>query len=309
MSAKRVIDLVHTQGGTLTTFVSYCGGLPAPEANDNPMGYKFSWSPRGVVMAGKNSAHYLWDGKEITVPGEVLFTKRWPVEIEGVGSFIGYPNRDSMPYMDIYGIQPTQTMFRGTLRYPGWCSTMEKVAELGFLDDTERDDLAGLSYAQCTARIIGASVDNLQDALAAKLGIEKDSTVMSNLKWLGLLSDDALPAGINNLMDVLADNMLELMPYKPGERDMIVLYDVFYASYPDKIERTTSTLVDYGIPFGDSAMARTVSLPAAIAVNLILKGGIKTPGVHAPVIPEIYNPVLDELETLGIKCVEETTTV
>jgi saccharopine dehydrogenase (NADP+, L-glutamate forming) len=309
MSAKRVIDEVHAQGGKLTTFVSYCGGLPAPDANDNPMGYKFSWSPRGVVMAGKNPAHYLWDGKEISVAGEKLFSKRWPVEIEGVGSFIGYPNRDSMPYTEVYGIQPTQTMFRGTLRYPGWCSTMEKIAEMGFLDDAERDDLAGKSFAQCTAGVIGSSVGNLKDALKTKFGIEKDSTVMTNIEWLGLLCDEALPAGANTLMDVLADRMLELMPYKPGERDMIVLYDVFYASYPDRAERTTSTLVDYGIPFGDSAMARTVSMPAAIAVNLILKEQIKTPGVHAPVIPEIYNPVLDELETFGIKCIEETSLV
>lgn len=308
MSAKRVIDQVEKQGGKLTTFVSYCGGLPAPDANTNPFGYKFSWSPRGVVMAGKNAAHYLWDGQEISVPGEKLFTKHWPVEIEGVGSFIGYPNRDSMPYTETYGIQPTQTMFRGTLRYPGWCSTMEHISDLGFLDDSERDDLKGLTFAQLTARMIGAAGD-VKQAMANRLGLEADSSVISNMEWLGLFSEEPLPAGANTLMDVLADRMLQLMPYKPGERDMIVLYDVFFASYPDRTERTTSTLVDYGIPFGDSAMARTVSLPAAIAVNLILKGQIKTPGVHAPVIPEIYNPVLDELESLGIKCVEETQVV
>jgi len=126
---------------------------------------------------------------------------------------------------------------------------------------------------------------------------------------MGLLSDDPLPAGADTLMDILVARMLELMPYGPDERDMIVLYDVFYARYPNHIERTDSTLIAFGVPGGDSAMARTVSLPAAIAAKLILTGQIIATGVHIPVISEIYNPVLDELETLGIKCVEETTIV
>ncbi len=309
MSAMRVIDDIKARGGTLTTFVSYCGGLPAPDANTNPLGYKFSWSPRGVVMAGKNPAHYLWEGKEINIPGQQLFEHHWPVDIQGLGVFEGYPNRDSMPYTEVYGVEPTHTMFRGTLRYPGWCDTLKKLAELGLMDDTPRDDLEGLTFAQLTAKLVDGEPTDVRTALAAALDIQTDSTVMKHLEWLGLLSDDSLPAGQNTLMDVLAARMLELMPYQPGERDMIVLYDVFYAKYPDRTERTTSTLVDYGIPHGDSSMSRTVSLPAAIAVKLILTGELKTTGVLVPNIPEIYNPVLDELETLGIKCVEETAVV
>jgi saccharopine dehydrogenase-like NADP-dependent oxidoreductase len=310
MSAKRVIDEIQANGGTVTTFVSYCGGFPAPEANTNPFGYKFSWSPRGVVMAGKNPAHYLWDGQEINIPGEELFDNYWPVEIPGLGTYEGYPNRDAMPYTKLYGIEPTQTMFRGTLRYPGWCATLKKLSELGLFDDQVRDDLAGMTFAELTAELTGADPgSDLKAALAAKLKLEKDSFVISNMIWLGLLSDDSLPATANSLIEVLADRMLALMPYKPGERDMLVLYDVFYATYPDRTERTTSTLIDYGIPHGDSAMARLVSMPAAIAVKMILAGQITATGVHVPVIPEIYNPVLDELETHGIQCVEETTVV
>ncbi len=309
MSAVRVINEVKANGGKITTFVSYCGGLPAPDANTNPLGYKFSWSPRGVIMAGKNPAHYLWDGKEVRISGEELFDNYWPVEIPGLGTFEGYPNRDSMPYVEVYDITPSQTMFRGTLRYPGWCATLKKISELGLLDDTVRDDLAGMTFAQLTAGLIGFTGGDLKKALAAKLGIKPDSLVISNLEWIGLLSDDPLPAGANTVMDVLVARLQKLMPYAPGERDMIVLYDVFYAEYPDRTERTTSTLIAYGIPHGDSSMARTVSLPAAIAVKLILTGKITATGVHVPVIPEIYNQVLDELETLGIKCVEETTVV
>jgi len=307
MSAKRVIDDIQARGGEVTSFLSYCGGLPAPEANTNPLGYKFSWSPRGVVMAGKNPAHFLWDGDEVSIPGEELFDHHWPVEIEDLGTFEGYPNRDSMPYMALYGIRPERTMFRGTLRYPGWCATLAKIARLGSLDDTERDDLAGLTYAQLTARLLGAEGDDLAAALAAKLDLDPDSQAWANLEWLGLLSDDPLPAGATTPLDVLATRMLELMAYAPGERDMIVLYDVFDARFPDRAERTTSILIDYGIPHGDSAMSRTVSLPAAIAVRLILQGTITTRGVLVPVIPEIYHPVLDELEAMGVRFDERTT--
>jgi saccharopine dehydrogenase-like NADP-dependent oxidoreductase len=309
MSAKRVVDAIRQRRGEITTFVSYCGGLPAPEANTNPLGYKFSWSPRGVVMAGKNPAKYLWEGKRISIPGEELFDHYWPVEIEGLGTFEGYPNRDSMPYAEIYGIEPTHTMFRGTLRYPGWCATLKKIAELGLLDDTVRTDLAGSTFAQLTSRLAGVQPRELRTGLAAQLGLPPSSPIMDNLAWLGLLGDDPLPATANTLMDVLTGRMLQLMVYQPGERDLIVLYDVFYARYSDRTERTTSTLVAFGIPNGDSAMARTVSLPAAIGVRLILNGKITARGVHVPVIPEIYNPVLDELEALGIRCVEETTVV
>jgi saccharopine dehydrogenase (NADP+, L-glutamate forming) len=307
MSAKRVIDDIQAHDGQVTSFISYCGGFPAPDANTNPLGYKFSWSPRGVVMAGKNPAHFLWEGDEVSIPGDELFEHYWPVEVEGLGTFEGYPNRDAMPYMELYGIRPTGTMFRGTLRYPGWCATLAKIAQLGLLDDAVRDDLAGVTYAQLTARLVGAAESDLPAALIDKLGLDPDSQVLDNLEWLGLLSSDPLPAEANTLLDVLTIRMQERMAYEPGERDMIVLYDIIEAEYSDRVERTTSLFVDYGIPHGATAMSRTVSLPAAIAVRLILQGMITTRGVLVPVIPGIYNPVLDELEELGVQFQEWTT--
>jgi saccharopine dehydrogenase (NADP+, L-glutamate forming) len=307
MSAKRVIDDIQAHDGQVTSFISYCGGCPAPDANTNPLGYKFSWSPRGVVMAGKNPAHFLWEGDEVSIPGDELFEHYWPVEVEGLGTFEGYPNRDAMPYMELYGIRPTGTMFRGTLRYPGWCATLAKIAQLGLLDDAVRDDLAGVTYAQLTARLVGAAESDLPVALIDKLGLDPDSQVLDNLEWLGLLSSDPLPAEANTLLDVLTIRMQERMAYEPGERDMIVLYDIFEAQYSDRVEHTTSLFVDYGIPHGATAMSRTVSLPAAIAVRLILQGMITTRGVLVPVIPGIYNPVLDELEELGVQFQEWTT--
>ncbi len=307
MTAMRIIHGVGARGGQVTKFVSWCGGLPAPEANDNPFGYKFSWSPKGVLLAGKNPAHFLWDGQDVVIPGGELFDHYWtvPVAVEGetIG-FDGYPNRDSLPYMQTYGIEAPQTFFRGTLRYPGWCQTLRKIAELGLLEETPLDGLDGATFAQLTARLIGSDGHNLRAALAAYLDLSLDSPVIDNLAWLGLLSDEPLPAGQRSPIDILTARMLANMQYAPGERDMLILQHQFEAAYADGKERIVSTMVDFGQPHGYTSMARTVGLPAAIAAKLILHGEIKLRGVQVPVVPEIYEPVLVELEELGIRFVE-----
>jgi len=304
MSAMRIIHRIHGAGGQVVSFRSYCGGLPAPEANTNPFGYKFSWSPRGVLLAGRNDARYLEDGQVVEVPNSRLFATHHTVHVEGLGDFDAYPNRDSLPYIQTYGIPETRTMYRGTLRYPGWCETWQKFVELGLLDLTERDDLAGLTFRQLMAGIIGRpDTADLKQDLAAHLGIAPDSEVMMRFEWLGLLDDEPLPPE-RTVLDVLAAQMLKKLQYDEGERDMIVLMHDFVAQYPDRREHIVSTLVDFGIPGGDTSMARTVGLPAAIASRLILEGRIRLTGVHIPVLPEIYEPVLDELEGLGIKMEE-----
>ena len=318
MSAMRVIHKVQREGGEITGFASWCGGLPAPEANTNPLGYKFSWSPRGVLLAGKNPARYLRDGQEVVIPGAELFDHHWtvPVEIEGrVTDFEGYPNRDSLPYMQTYGITTARDMFRGTLRNGGWCQTMRAIADLGWLDESPRDDIAGLTFAQLTARLIGASSEtphskgDLKKTIVDRLKIEEDSQTMRNLEWLGLLGDNPLPLQGKSPIDILTAHMLDVMSYAPGERDMLIMQHQFRAQYPDRAEKITATMVEFGIPYGDSAMARTVGLPAAVAAKLILQGKIKLTGVHIPVIPEIYEPILADLETLGIKVAETWETL
>lgn len=306
MSAMRIIDRVHADGGQVVSFRSYCGGLPAPEANTNPFGYKFSWSPRGVLLAGRNDARYLEDGQVVEVPNRRLFATRHTVPVEGVGDLEAYPNRDSLPYIQLYGIPEARTMYRGTLRYPGWCETWQKFVELGLLDLTEREDLTGMTYRQLLAHRIGRpETSDLRRDLAVHLNIPADSPILDRFEWLGLLSDDPLPPE-RTILDVLAVRMQEKLQYAPGERDMVVLLHDFVAEYPDRRERIRSWLVDFGIPHGDTAMARTVGLPAAIATRLILQGVIRLTGVHIPVLPEIYGPVLAELEDRGIR-VQETT--
>ncbi len=312
MLAMEVIHRVQKDGGEITSFTSWCGGLPAPEANTNPFGYKFSWSPKGVLLASQNPARYLKDGEEVFVPGKELFDHLWPVPVEVEGEVIdyeGYLNRDCLPYMKIYGITTTKGMFRGTLRNVGWCPTARKMAYLGLLDQEERDDIAGLTFAQLTAKLIGGRTGDLKKDLADHLDVAVDSTVIGNLEWLGLLSDDPLPLTKGAPVDILTARMLEKMQYQEGERDMLILQHEFIAEYPDHADKITATMIDFGIPHGDTSMSRTVGLPAAIGVKLILQGKIDLTGVHTPVVPEIYEPILQELEELGIHFSETSESI
>lgn len=304
MSAIKMIHHVGKQGGKVVSFRSYCGGLPAMQSNNRPLGYKFSWSPRGVVLAGRNNGQYLKDGDVVFIPGRDLFKYYDFLDIEGVGVFEGYTNRDALPYKEIYGLKDAQTVFRGTLRNVGWCYTMKKVAELGLLDDSPREDLKGLTYQEMMLRLIGLdeSFDLVQD-VADFLNIEVHSTVIKNLEWLGLFSDEPLP-NENNVMDMYAALLLKKLSMDADDLDLVVMYHEFIAEYGEKKEKLTSSLVCTGIPGGDSAMAQTVALPAAIGAKMILDGKIQLKGVHIPVKPEIYEPILAELETKGVTFIE-----
>ncbi len=306
MSAMKVIHDVEAKGGKITSFFSWCGGLPAPEASDNPFGYKFSWSPKGVLLAGLNPARFQKNGQIVEIPNGELFDHHWPVQIEGLDEFEGYPNRDSLPYADLYQINPTDWMFRGTLRNPGWCDTLTRIADLGLLD--ERPLAARpATLRELTAVLLGVPADtDLTAELCQRWDLSPDAKPITDLAWLGLLDDDPVPPGKRAPIDILTDVMLARMAYKPEERDLLIMQHEFVAEYADRREAITATMIDYGIPNGDTSMSRTVGLPAAIGARLILQGEIAVTGVHAPVIPEIYEPVLAELRELGIGLTERT---
>jgi saccharopine dehydrogenase-like NADP-dependent oxidoreductase len=306
MSAMRVIDDVRRRGGRIVAFRSYCGGLPAPEANDNPFGYKFSWAPRGVLLAGRNSARYLLDGRRIDVPPHRLFRDMHILAFDGLGDFEAYPNRDSIRYIDIYGLGGVQTMVRATLRNMGWCDCLFQFGRLGLLS-LDEVDVSGKTYAEFMRDLTGCGPsDDLGSVVAARLGIPRDSCPIRNLEWLGMCSARRFRADRSTPLDALGELMFERLAFRPGERDMIALYHDFRVEFPDgSREHVTSQLVDFGVPHVDSAMSRTVSLPAAIAADLILSGRIQTRGVLRPIAPDIYNPVLDELAALNIVCREK----
>jgi saccharopine dehydrogenase-like NADP-dependent oxidoreductase len=311
MEAMRIIHDVHDGGGRILSFTSYCGGLPAPEANTNPFGYKFSWSPRGVLLASKNSAKYLKDGNVVTIPAENLFANPETIPISGLGDFEGYPNRDSVSYREIYGIPEAGTVLRGTLRYPGWCRTLKSIGDLGLLNEVPVKDWRGRTFRDFMAELVHAPTGvDIRTAVAGCLGLDPAADIIGRLEWLGLFSDEPLPVVKGSALDVLAARMVAKLQYAAGERDMVILQHAFLTeNRRGRAEQITSTLIDYGIPGGDSSMSRTVGLPAAIGARLILEGRIRETGVRVPVTPDIYNPILDELAGLGIRFKEQRQTL
>jgi len=305
MSAMKIINHVHGKGGRIEEFYSICGALPAPEAADNPLGYKFSWSPKGVILASRNSALYLKKGKKIYIEPSDLFKDRFSYFFPGAGELEVYPNRDSISYIDIYSIHETKTMLRGTFRHKGWCETLDAMKTLNMLDDNLKD-YDGMSYADFMAERASVDVEGIKENIISKLGTEPDSTAIKALEFLGFFSNEKLSYGNTSPFEITSDRMISMLSLGKNERDMVVLQHILLASYPGgKSEVIKSSMLDFGSPATDTSVARTVSLPAAIAVKMILEGRIKVTGVYRPVIPEIYDPVLDELKTLGIEMKEE----
>ena len=305
MSAMRIIDHIHSSGGKIRKFYSLCGALPAPEAADNPLKYKFSWSPKGVILASRNSALYLKDGKKVQIDPLYLFRDLFSVEFPGIGKLEVYPNRDSISYIDIYGIPEVSTMFRGTFRYPGWCETLDFMKQLNLLDDSY-SDYTGKTLSGFLAERAGIENYNLRRTLINKFGLSEDSIPLLSLDFLGFFSNEKMKYGITSPFEIVSDMMVEKMSLGSHERDMVVLQHIFLASYPDgREEIIKSSMLNFGSVSTDTAIARTVALPAAIAVKLILDRKIDLAGVYRPVIPEIYNPVLNELNRYGIEMTEE----
>jgi len=305
MSAMRIIDNVHKNGGKIEEFYSLCGALPAPEAIDNPMGYKFSWSPKGVVLASRNGATYLKHDKVINIEPINLFKDRFTNYFPGVGDMEVYPNRDSVSYVDIYGLKGISTMYRGTYRFKGWCETLDLIKAIGLIDDGDHN-YTGKTFKQFVAERAGLPGKDLRSELKSKPGLNPTETALDSLEWLGLFSDKEMGYGVTSPYEITSDLMIGKMWLGENERDMVVMQHLFLASYPDgKREVITSRMLDFGTPATNTSIARTVALPAAMAVKMILTGRIKLSGVYRPVLPELYNPILDELALNGIKMEEE----
>jgi saccharopine dehydrogenase-like NADP-dependent oxidoreductase len=216
-----------------------------------------------------------------------------------VGRFEGYPNRDSTVYIGLYDIGEAETLFRGTLRNEGHCAAWYWWVTLGLFGTEVRTDLGNLTYRNFMQDLVG-ELGDLKTALAGKWKLPQDASAIANLEWLGMFEDEPLSVTRGANVDVLASRMLEKCAYQKGERDMIVMLHEFVVRYADGDRKVYSRLVEYGVPGGDSAMARTVGLPLAIATRMTMEGAIETRGVVTPVVPEIYNPILDELEGIGI---------
>ncbi len=303
MSAKQKIDEIKAKGGKLTAFRSYTGGLIAPEHNDNPWNYKFTWNPRNVVLAGQGTAQYLDKGKYKYIPYNRLFSSYENVDIIGLGEFEMYANRDSLLYRKMYGLDSIPSLLRGTLRYTGFCDAWHALIKIGLTDGSfpilESDKLTyhALLDAYLPSSQTGSSV---RDRVATFLGEEKNSTVMHQLDWLGLFSKKRINLPQATPALILEHLLLEKWQLKDEDRDMIVMQHEFEYELDGKQHDLTSTLVLKGNGQEDTAMARLVGLPMGIFVKLVMNGKITTTGVNIPVMKDVYEPVLEELKDYGV---------
>lgn len=308
MSAMKIIHEIKEKGGTVTSFKSFTGGLIAPESDDNPWNYKFTWNPRNVVLAGQGgAASFIRNGEYKYIPYNRLFGRLDYMSVPGYGDFVGYANRDSLSYRETYGLENIPTIFRGTLRRPGYCEAWNVFIELGMTDDTY--EMVGTE--QMTPRgFLNSFLPYNPDLTVEekmKLFLREDRMhLYSKFEWLGLFEkeplvglDDASPAQV--LQKILVDKL----SLNEGDKDMIVMIHEFEYELDGKSYEIRSSMVNIGEDQVYTSMSNTVGLPAAICAKMILNGDLREKGVTLPVKKDIYMPILKELEEFDIKFVEE----
>ncbi|PNJ00874.1 AASS isoform 3 [Pan troglodytes] len=314
MLAMETIDKAKEVGATIESYISYCGGLPAPEHSNNPLRYKFSWSPVGVLMNVMQSATYLLDGKVVNIAGGISFLDAvTSMDFFPGLNLEGYPNRDSTKYAEIYGISSAHTLLRGTLRYKGYMKALNGFVKLGLINREAlpafRPEANPLTWKQLLCDLVGISPssehDVLKEAVLKKLG--GDNTQLEAAEWLGLLGDEQVPQA-ESILDALSKHLVMKLSYGPEEKDMIVMRDSFGIRHPSgHLEHKTIDLVAYGDINGFSAMAKTVGLPTAMAAKMLLDGEIGAKGLMGPFSKEIYGPILERIKAEGIIYTTQST--
>ncbi|PQE32642.1 Saccharopine dehydrogenase protein [Rutstroemia sp. NJR-2017a WRK4] len=312
--AIKTIDEVHAKGGQVKEFYSYCGGLPAPECADNPLGFKFSWSPKGAILSQRNSASFLYQGKTVNIPSTKLMSIAEPYHVMDGYSFVAYPNRDSVPFKEFYNIPEAETVIRGSLRYKGNPEFIQALAGIGWLDAEEKEWLKeGITWAEIQQKIVGSRSSD-ESSLVAQIKqvykfldeVEADR-IISGMRAFGLFSDEQAVIVSGNVFDTLCQQLAKLLTFEPGERDLVMLQHKFVIEWKDgKRDTMTSTLELLGDPEGHSAMARSVGVTCGIATQLLLDRhpAFSVPGIHAPYRKEMCDPIREALAGEGIALVE-----
>ena len=304
-SAMKVIHEIQNKGGKITSFKSFCGGLVAPESNDNPWGYKFSWNPRNVILAGQGTAQFIEEGKLKFIPYNRIYTQIETIEVDGYGKFDAYANRDSIGYKEPYGLNDANTMLRGTLRMPGYCKAWNVFVKLGLTDDTYKIKNANaLTYTDLLESFLPKGPASVKEKLIAFMGSEIDSEIISKLEFLELFSNKKITMVEGSPAELLQNLLEEKWLLKAGDKDMIVMQHQFEYTLNGAHKKLNSSLVVIGDDEVHTAMAKTVGLPLAISIKNFLTGKFKLYGVQIPIVKEIYEPMLQELETLNVHFTE-----
>ncbi len=308
MSAMHVIDRIKGEGAKLNGFWSSTGGLVSPEFDNNPWNYKFTWNPKNVVLAGQGTSKFIRNGKYKYIPYHELFRRIIKVPILDMGEFEIYANRDSLKYRHVYGLQSIPTMYRGTIRRPGFCEAWNVFVQLGATDDTYiLENSENMTYREFVNTFLFYEEDTpVETKLAKYMGIAVDSELMDKLRWLGIFETRKIDLINATPAQILQQLLVEKWAMDPDDKDMIVMRHVFeYTNDKGEDKMQISTLVVKGDDQQNTAMAKTVGLPVAIATKLLLTGKINLTGTHIPIQKELYEPILAELQDYGIRFLEE----
>ncbi len=312
LSAMQALDAIRSEDGEITEFESFTGGLIAPGFDNNPWHYKFTWNPRNVVTAGQGGAvKFIQEGQYKFIPYHKIFRRTEIIDIEGYGRFEGYANRDSLKYRETYGLNQIKTMYRGTLRRPGFCRAWNCFIDLGATDDSYTLDSEHMTHRDFINTFLAYHpTDSVELKLRQYLKIDQDDVELwDKLQWLGIF--DKTPIGLRKATpaQILQKILEDKWKLETGDIDMIVMWHkIVYQKGNQKFLKTLA-MVCKGEDDKYTAMSKTVGLPLGIATRLILNGDIKMRGTILPVFPEIYNPVLAELESYGISFQESTQAI
>lgn len=304
MSAMKVLDDLRGKGYVLTGFETFTGGLVAEESvGDNPWKYKFTWNPRNVVLAGQGTCKFIQEGRYKYIPYQKLFRRTEAIYIPDHGYFEGYANRDSLAYLDVYNLRGIKTLYRGTLRRPGYCAAWDVFVQLGATDDTyQMENVSEMTHRQFINSFLSYNPnDSVELKLAHYLSLDLDNGIMFKLKWLGMFDDELVGLNQGTPAQILEHILKKKWTLDPADKDMIVMWHKFNFLDGEKPRQIESSMVALGDDEVNTAMSKTVGLPLAIAAKMILKGKINLTGVHVPIKKEIYEPVLEELTTTGLK--------
>ena len=303
MSAMEIIDRVKAQGGKILSFESFAGGLIAPETDpENPWRYKFTWNPRNVVMAGQGIAKFIQENQYKFISYQQLFTRTTNVHIPKYGNFQGYANRDSLKYLNTYGLNGVKTMLRGTLRNEGFCSAWNILVQLGCTDDTyQMEGVNKMTHRGFINSFLPYDdVEMVEGKLMSRFSLKESSEEMEKLKWAGLLNNELIGLEKGTPAQILEQILNKRWKLDPEDKDMVVMWHRFTYELSQKTHEIQSYVITLGDDSVHTAMAKGVGLPLAIAARLFLEGKITQRGVCIPVSKELYAPILKELKSLGI---------
>ncbi|MDZ4758488.1 MAG: saccharopine dehydrogenase C-terminal domain-containing protein [Bacteroidota bacterium] len=301
LSAMKVMDEIRERGGEITSFRSYCGGLVAPEFDNNPWHYKFTWNPRNVILAGQATAQFLKNGKIHYITPQRIFSELETIDLGEKGIYEAYANRDSLNYIIPYQLQSATEVLRGTLRIPPFCEGWNVLVSLGLTDDSYKVDCNSLSYKNWVESYLPKGYNSINDYIKSiSINQETIRRIEQNIQWLGLYSEELIPNGLHTPAQIIQNLLARKWRLEPQELDMIVMHHIFEYEHQGRKRKSTSTLIVKGKDQLHTAMAQTVGLPLGLAAKLILRNKIAARGVIIPTQKELYLPILSELEKYHI---------